>query len=284
MDCGKAVVGCYIDLKKAFDTVNHRILIEKMQRYGIRGHILDWFKSYLNNRKQFTHINHTNSDLNSISCGVPQGSILGPLLFILYINDISNISHLMHTILFADDTTILIKSDTASTAIISVNRELEKLSIWLTANKLSLNISKTHYMVFDRGKEKTDQYSLFLNNILIDRVKYTKFLGVIIDEKLNWTHHISYIKNKISKRFGIILRARKLFTKSTLLKLYSSFVLPYLIYCVEIWGNASEIHILPIITLKKKNCSSSHLFTIFSTYQKHFHSFKNSPFQEIGYS
>ena len=117
LDCGKAVVGCYIDLKKAFDTVNHRILIEKMQRYGIRGHILDWFKSYLNNRKQFTHINHTNSNLNSISCGVPQGSILGPLLFILYINDISNISHLMHTILFADDTTILIKSDTASTAI-----------------------------------------------------------------------------------------------------------------------------------------------------------------------
>ena len=252
LDCGKAVVGCYIDLKKAFDTVNHRILIEKMQRYGIRGHILDWFKSYLNNRKQFTHINHTNSDLNSISCGVPQGSILGPLLFILYINDISNISHLMHTILFADDTTILIKSDTASTAVISMNRELEKLSIWLTANKLSLNISKTHYMVFDRGKEKTDQYSLFLNNILIDRVKYTKFLGVIIDEKLNWTHHISYIKNKISKGFGIILRARKFFTKSTLLKLYNSFVLPYLIYCVEIWGNASEIHILPIITLQKK--------------------------------
>ena len=252
LDCGKAVVGCYIDLKKAFDTVNHRILIEKMQRYGIRGHILDWFKSYLNNRKQFTHINPTNSDLNSISCGVPQGSILGPLLFILYINDISNISHLMHTIPFADDTTILIKSDTASTAIISMNRELEKLSIWLTANKLSLNISKTHYMVFDRGKEKTDQYSLFLNNILIDRVKYTKFLGVIIDEKLNWTHHISYIKNKISKGFGIILRARKFFTKSTLLKLYNSFVLPYLIYCVEIWGNASEIHILPIVTLQKK--------------------------------
>ena len=99
--------------------------------YGIRGHILDWFKSYLNNRKQFTHINHTHSDLNSISCGVPQGSILGPLLFILYINDISNISHLMHTILFADNTTILRKSDAALKAIISMNRELEKLSLWL---------------------------------------------------------------------------------------------------------------------------------------------------------
>ena len=139
-------------------------------------------------------------------------------------------------------------------------------------------------MVFVRGKEKTDLYSLFLNNVLIDRVKYTKFLGVIIEEKLNWTHHISYIKDKISKGFGIILRSRKFFTKSTLLKLYNLFVLPYLIYCVEIWGNASEIHILPIITLQKKNYSSSHLFTIISTYQKYFLSFKNSPFQEIGYS
>ena len=132
-----------------------------MQYYGICGHILDWFTSYWNNQKQFTHINHTNSDLNSISCGVPQGSILGLLLFILYINDILNISQLMHTILFADDTTILIKSDTASKANISMNREFEKLSIWLTAKILSLNISKTHYMVFDRGKEITDQYSLY---------------------------------------------------------------------------------------------------------------------------
>ena len=106
-------------------------------------------------------------------------------------------------------------------------------------------------------------------------------MGVIIDEKLNWTHHISYIKNKISTGFGIILRARNFFNKSTILKLYNSFVLPYLIYCVEIWGNASEIHILPIIIIKKKNYSSSHLFTIFSTYQKHFHWFKNDPLQDV---
>ena len=157
----------------------------------------------------------------------------------------------MPTILFGDLTTILIESGTASAAIISMNRELEKLSIWLTANKQSSNISKTHYMVFDRGKEKNEQYSLLLNKILIGRGKHTQFLGVIIDEKLIWTYHISYIKNKISKGFGIILRARKFFTKSTLLKLYNSFVVPYLIYCVDIWGNASEIHILPIIRLQK---------------------------------
>ena len=102
--------------------MNHRILINKLQLYGIRGHILDWFRSYLQNRKQYIHINDTNSNLGSISCSVPQGSILGPLLFILYINDISNISHLMFQLQF----------------------QLQKLNTWLTANKLSLNISKTH--------------------------------------------------------------------------------------------------------------------------------------------
>ena len=232
-----------------------------MQLYVIRGHILDWFRSYLQNRKQYIHIDDTNSYLGSISCGVPQGSILGPLLFILYINDISNISHLMHTILIANDTTILIESDHVSTALKLMNKELQKLNTWLTTNKLSLNISKTHYMVFDRGKEKKDQDSLYLNKILIERVKFTKCLGVTIDEKLT----ISYIKNKISKGFGIILRARKFFNKSALLKLYNSFVLPYLIYCVEIWGNASEIHILTIITLKK-NCTCHYVFSVFSTY------------------
>ena len=260
LDSGRAVVGCYIDLKKALNTVNHRILINKLQLYGIRDDILDWFRSYLQNQKQNIHINDTNSNIGSISCGVPQGSILGPLLFILNINDIS---HLMHTILFADDTTILIESDHVSTALKLMNKELQKLNTWLTANKLSLNISKTHYMVFDRGKEKKDQDSLYLNKILIERVKLTKLLGVTIDEKLTWTHHISYIKNKISKGIGKILRARKFFNKSALLKLYNYFVLPYLIYCVEIWGNAFEI--LPIITLKKIVRTCHYVFSVLST-------------------
>ena len=117
-------------LEKTFDTVNHRILVNKLQLYGIRGHLLDWFRSYLQNRKQYIHINDTNSNFGSISCGVPQGSILGPLLFILYINDIYNISHLMHTILFADDTTILIESNHVSTALKLMNKELQKLNIF----------------------------------------------------------------------------------------------------------------------------------------------------------
>ena len=133
------------------------------------------------------------------------------------------------------------------------------------ANKLTLNTTKTHYMVFDRGKKQSGNNLLKLNNKSIGYVKFTKFLGVIIDEQLNWLNHISYVKNKISKGFGIILRARKFFTKKTLSNLYNAFILPYLIYCVEIWGNAADSHILPIIILQKKIIR----FITFSPYLAH---------------
>ena len=210
LDMGKVAIGCFIDLKKAFETVNHFILINKLRKYGIHGNILEWFISYLDNRKQYVFYNGSKSNDQYISCGVPQGSILGPLLFILYINDLSNISESLTSILFADDTTVIVESDSVSDAIALMKLELIKLNIfWLQANKLTLNTTKTHYMVFDRGKKQSGNNLLTLNNKSIDYVKFTKFLGVIIDEQLNWLNPISYVKNKISKGFGIILRARK---------------------------------------------------------------------------
>ena len=158
----------------------------------------------------------------------------------------------MTSILFANDTTVIVESDCVSDAIALMNLELIKLNIWLQANKLTLNTTKTHYMVFDRGKKQSGNNLLALNNKSIGYVKFTKPLGIIIDEQLNWLNHISYVKNKISKGFGIIVRARKFFTKKTLSNLYNAFILPYLLYCVEIWGNAADCHILPIITLQKK--------------------------------
>ena len=262
---GKVAIGCFIDLKKAFETVNHFILINKLRKYGIHGKILEWFISYLDNRKQYVFYNGSKSNDQYISCGVPQGSILGPLLFILYINDLSNISESLTSILFADDTTVIVESDSVSDAIALMNLELIKLNIWLQANKLTLNTTKTHYMVFDRGRKQSENNLLTLNNKSIGYVKFTKFLGVIIDEQLNWLNHISYVKNKISKGFGIILRARTFFTKKTLSNLYNAFILPYLLYCVEIWGNAAECHILPIITLQKKIIR----FITFSPYLAH---------------
>ena len=252
LDKGKIVVGCFLDLKKAFDTVNHRILISKLRKYGIRGHILQWFESYLKNRKQFVQIKNFKSQIKSPTCGVPQGSILGPLLFILYINDLANVSDVLFPILFADDTSVYIEADKESDLIKTLNEELAKLNIWLNANKLTINIAKSHYMVFHRGRRKSNICSPILNNVSLERVQCTKFLGIIIDDGLKWTNHISYIKNKIAKGFGIILRARKFFNKKTLLNLYHAFIFPYLIYCVEIWGNAANIYLDPLIKLQKK--------------------------------
>ena len=145
-------MGCFLDLKKAFDTVNHRILISELRKYGIRGHILQWFEIYLKNRKQFVQIKNFKSQIKSPTCGVPQGSILGPLLFILHINDLANVSDVLFPILFADDTSVYIEADKESDLIKTLNEELAKLNIWLNANKLTINIAKSHYMVFHRGR------------------------------------------------------------------------------------------------------------------------------------
>ena len=185
LNAGKHVAGVFLDFRKAYDTVNHSILLKKMHAYGIRGNILDWFKKYLNNREQFTSINKTHSDKKNISCGIPQGSVLGPLLFLIYINDLPNVSKKLYSILFADDT----------------------WQIWFASNKLTLNIEKSHYVIFHRARLKQSNINITLSNISLERVTFTKFLGVIIDEKLSFTRHISYIKNKISKAMGIIIKA-----------------------------------------------------------------------------
>ena len=145
-----------------------------------------------------------------------------------------------------------IEAENESLVISILNEELEKINTWLKANKLTLNLDKSHYMVFHRGKRKIDFDTPSLNHISLKRVRFTKFLGVIIDDQLKWSNHILYIKNKIAKGFGIILRTRKFFNRKTLQNLYHSFIFPYLIYCVEIWGSASDAHLLPLILLQKK--------------------------------
>ena len=148
IDNGKFCCGIFLDLQNAFDTVNHSILLQKLEHYCIRDNALQWFKSYLNERSQYVTVNGHASEMLPITCGVPQGSVLGPLLFFIYVNDLPNASKLLRFYLFADDTSIYFDSDSLSTLQKIVNRELKEVRKWLEANRLALNISKTNYVIF----------------------------------------------------------------------------------------------------------------------------------------
>jgi hypothetical protein len=253
LDNGEIVLGIFLDFSKAFDTVNIDILLRKLFKYGVRGVCLDWFKSYFSNRKQFVTFNNFNSTRKDIICGVPQGSILGPLLFLLYVNDMVNVSNILFSILFADDTNLFLTGKNLSATINNMNKELEKVVDWLSVNKLSLNIKKTNYMVFNTGKKcLTTDKNVSINGQLIAKVESTKFLGVIIDSKMTWSEHIQYIKGKISRSIGMLYKARKVFSSCTLNTLYYSLIYPYLTYCIEVWGKASNIYLSSIYKLQKR--------------------------------
>ena len=203
--------------------------------------IHDWLQSYLYNRRQFVSFNSHCSDMNTITCGVPQGSILGPLLFLLYVNDIVEVSSVLIPILYADDTSLFLIGKNNNVLIHNMNNKLIKIVQWLNCNKLSLNIKKSQYIVFRSIKNSPDKMNTVkINNQTLIKVKYTKFLGVIIDEYLNWAEHINTVKTKISRGIVISCKARRVLKSSTLVALYNSFIYPYIIYCIEVWGGASD--------------------------------------------
>ena len=246
------VIGIFLDFRKAFDTVDHSILLEKLDIYGIRGIAHSWFKSYLTNRQQYVHFSGASSDYKTIKCGIPQGSILGPLLFLLYINDLSHVSKILSSFLFADDTNLFLTGVDINTMVDIINTELHSISQWLKANKLSLNIDKTNFMLFKPKGKRTPAINIYIEGHQVHQVSEAKFLGVILDDNLNWSNHIAYIKRKVAKSVGIIIKARKVFNKETMLSLYNSLVYPYLSYCIHVWGSAYEVHLSDLVVLQKR--------------------------------
>ena len=253
IDEKKYTVGIFLDLSKAFDTVNHDILFDKLSFYGIRGLPLDWLKNYFLNRFQYVDYNGSSSFYNTIKCGVPQGSILGPLLFLIYINDICNALEFLEFILFADDTNLFLSHDDLSYLNTIINLELDKLSIWLQTNKLSVNTNKSNYIVFKsrQGRQPLD-LNLEINKCSLNQVSEVVFLGVVLDEHLSWKSHISHLAWKISKSIGIIFKSNSCLPRFSLRLLYYSLVYPYLQYCVTVWGSTYPSNLNRIILLQKR--------------------------------
>ena len=264
--------GIFIDLKKAFDTVDHKILLHKLDHYGFRGHINIWLSSYLQGRSQTTQFGpHISKRLDS-TCGVPQGSVLGPLLFLLYINDIQESSDKFSFYLFADDTNILYSDKNLKSLELSVNQELNNVYDWLTANKLTLNIKKSNFVIFCPPQRKlTHQPRIVIfdsnqnKKVALEHKDYVKHLGILIDKNLSWKHHIDYIAIKVSRTVGLITKLRHFLPTHTLLNIYHALVTPYLTYGLAIWGQACKSYLDKLLKLQKRALR----FIFFADYSEH---------------
>ena len=272
MDNMNTPVNIFLDLSKAFDTLDHQILIKKLEYYGIHGLSLKLMESYLFNRKQYVEIDEYKSDMLHLTTGVPQGSILGPLLFIIYINDIAHASKLFDFIIYADDTTMsttiemVIKNTAHQTASDIINKELSMVNNWLKLNKLSLNIKKSKYMIFHTKKKNVKNLTLIIDNVYIERVAEFNFLGLTLDEHLTWKCHINKISNKISQCMGILNRLKRFLPMQTKVLIYNSLVLSHLNFGILIWGFKCEKvaklqkKVIRILSLSKYNAHTEPLF------------------------
>ena len=252
-------ISIFIDLKKAFDTVDHQILLKKMEHYGVRGTSLIWFKNYLSEREQFVSINGVDSLMQQIKCGVPQGSVLGPLLFLLYINDLPNATEFL-TLLFADDTTFQFSGANLDTLFEKCNVELEKASIWFNANKLTLNVKKTKYMMFSEKNANYDLQgmNLKLDDKFVDRVgtnckeKYFKFVGHVLDDKLTWVGHVEHVSKKLAGANFAINSSKHFLPLNIRKMLYYTLFDCHINFGSLLWGCASHKLLQKIENLQKR--------------------------------
>ena len=254
LDSSNLTCGIYLDLTKAFDTVNHEILMGKLEHYGIRGKAFDLLKSYLDNREQFTKLDNFKSKVNSISCGVPQGSVLGPLLFILFINDLPRCCPMGNVRIFADDTNIFFHGSSIQELINLARIIMTNLNAWFVDNKLTLNTEKSSFIIF-RPKRKNfpnlPDHLVYLN-FKIKRTSSIKFLGVILDEHLTWDQHINELCTKLKSMFHIFYSIRNYLNKECIKTIYFTLIYSRIKYGISVYGQIGLTKINKIQVLQNK--------------------------------
>ncbi len=243
----------YLDISKAFDTVPRNLLLKKLYHFGIRGPAYELLKSYLSNRYQYTFINGFMSELLPIDFGVPQGSILGPLLFLIYINDLSLVSNNAIIKLFADDTSIFVNAKTSRELKLMASEVLCKVDEWMKMNKLTLNYSKTEFMFCNSSRTRQNEpFSLHIGNHAISQVKSVKYLGVHIDEMLTWKTHISNLEKKLSRACALICKLRYVVDQKCLIQYYYAHIYSHLKYAILAWGGVSETSLKKLNVLHRR--------------------------------
>ena len=243
----KKVLGAFLYLSKAFDTIYHNILLHKLKHCGIRGLANDWFQSYLSGRTQMVEQQNVCSQVKSIQFGVPQGSILSPLFFLIYVNDFHNCIATGDMIMFADDTNIFFTGRNYETIGLynCANKQLRNIDHWLIANKLSLNVEKTNHVVFrtSNSEPPSNNFTLLMRNKRISRVTTSKFLGVLLHENLSWKPHMDAVLKRLRISLGVARIILSFLNRDALTMFYHSMFNCHIFYCITTWcfGNKTVI-------------------------------------------
>ena len=257
--CGESVIGIFIDLSKAFDTIDHQKLLYTLENYGIRGIAGDLIKSYLVNRQKYTETVGEKSKCLKVLFGVPQGSVMGPLLFLLYINDRTQCCKVSNFVLYADDTNIFVSGSTFEEALAKANNVLKSVSEYMMVNQLHINLTKSYYINFTKNmtiyenlRHPSDYPQLKINDAVIKEVDEIKFLGILLDKKISFEPHANYLCKKLCCGIGSLKRMRNFIPEKLKINLYRTLFESHLSYGISVWGGIGIAKINKLFTVQKR--------------------------------